>query len=263
MVEKRPVKKAGRTSFPGIDNVPAPGKRPRTRRNSVGRPLGSDSAETRSRILDAARTCFGLSGYDKTTNRDVADVAHITTGAIYHYFDSKQALFAATLHEVQSSILASLRESADECERLIDKIMAILDRSVAIHGSDPSLAAFASIALIEVQRHEELQVSVGSDIAGTYLFFDELVGAHLDELADDVNPTDLVNCLFAIVLGLSQFAAAAGSPQSHKDAVDAFKRMLDGSMFVKPSRVGKLRAVGSKAKAPSKNTRSRRSATGR
>ncbi len=270
MADRNPERHAARTSFPGVDNAaqlgePGPRKRSRVRRNSVGRPPASDSAETRSRILEAARSCFGTNGYDKTTNRDVADVAHITTGAIYHYFDSKQALFAATLHEVQNSILASLQEGANEHELLIDKIIAILDRSVEIHASDPSLAAFASIALIEVQRHEELQVSVGGDIAGTYLFFDELVGAHLDEIAADVNPNDLVNCLFAVVLGLSQFAAAAGSPQTHSDAVEAFKRMLLGSLFVKPAAVQKLRSVGpkSKSKSPARSTGSRRSATGR
>lgn len=204
--------------------------------------------------MKAACSCFGTNGYDKTTNRDVADAAGITTGAIYHYFDSKQELFAATVREVQGSILSSLGEAAEEHGTLRDQIKAILDRSVAIHVDDPSLATFASIALIDVQRHEELRLSVGADVAGTYLFFDDLVARQADEIADDVNPTDLVNCLFAVVLGLSQFAAAAGSPQSHSDAVDAFKRMLDGSLFVKPSRAKKLRAVRAPAQGTPKST---------
>ncbi len=262
MAEKRRAVKAVRASFPALDGVATTveiaDKRRRTPRNSVGRPPASDSAETRSRILKAACSCFGASGYDKTTNRDVADAAGITTGAIYHYFDSKQDLFAATVREVQGSILASLAEAAEAQVTLRDKIKAILDRSVVIHVDDPSLATFASIALIEVQRHEELRLSVGSDVADTYLFFDELVAVHADEIADDVNPTDFVNCLFAIVLGLSQFAATAATPQSHSDAVDAFKRMLEGSLFVKPSRAKKSRRVRS---APPASATSRRRAS--
>ena len=56
---------------------------------------GVQLAETRRRILDVARQSFAELGYGGTTNRHIATKAGITTGALYHYFDSKLDLYLA------------------------------------------------------------------------------------------------------------------------------------------------------------------------
>ena len=60
----------------------------------LGRPPDTSSEETRRRILESARLCFAANGYEATSNRQLADSAGLTTGAIYHYFGSKRDLFA-------------------------------------------------------------------------------------------------------------------------------------------------------------------------
>lgn len=62
---------------------------------SVGRRSGSP--DTRSQILDAARTVFSVSGYDKATMRAIATKAQVDPALIYHYFGNKEQLFAATI----------------------------------------------------------------------------------------------------------------------------------------------------------------------
>jgi AcrR family transcriptional regulator len=42
----------------------------------------SVSAQSRSRILDAARLCFVDRGYDQTTMKDIAAAAEMTVGAL-------------------------------------------------------------------------------------------------------------------------------------------------------------------------------------
>lgn len=49
-------------------------------------------ADTRQRILDAARDMFVLRGYEATTMRAIADRVEYTPTAIYHHFRSKEAL---------------------------------------------------------------------------------------------------------------------------------------------------------------------------
>lgn len=48
----------------------------------------------REHILDAAEVCFARSGFHRTTMQDICKEAGISPGALYVYFDSKEALIA-------------------------------------------------------------------------------------------------------------------------------------------------------------------------
>ena len=45
-------------------------------------------------ILDAAEQCFGRAGFHRTTMHDICKEAGVSPGALYVYFDSKEALIA-------------------------------------------------------------------------------------------------------------------------------------------------------------------------
>ena len=51
-----------------------------------------ERAETRQRILDAAREMFVRHGYEATTMRAIAEKIEYTPTAIYHHFENKEAL---------------------------------------------------------------------------------------------------------------------------------------------------------------------------
>lgn len=53
-----------------------------------------ERADTRQRILDAAREMFVRQGYEATTMRAIADRIEYTPTAIYHHFRNKEALLA-------------------------------------------------------------------------------------------------------------------------------------------------------------------------
>lgn len=53
-----------------------------------------ERADTRQRILDAAREMFVERGYEATTMRAIADRIEYTPTAIYHHFRNKEALLA-------------------------------------------------------------------------------------------------------------------------------------------------------------------------
>ena len=48
----------------------------------------------REHILDAAEVCFARAGFHRTTMQDICREAAISPGALYVYFDSKEALIA-------------------------------------------------------------------------------------------------------------------------------------------------------------------------
>ncbi len=51
--------------------------------------------DRREQILDAALRVFAKKGFAKATIKDIAGEAGITTGLIYHYFESKEGLLKA------------------------------------------------------------------------------------------------------------------------------------------------------------------------
>lgn len=58
-------------------------------------------AVKRNEILDAARKLIYTKGYEPMTIQDILDDLHISKGAFYHYFGSKQALLEALIERMQ------------------------------------------------------------------------------------------------------------------------------------------------------------------
>jgi AcrR family transcriptional regulator len=64
------------------------------------------SADTRSRILEAARSCLLADGYANLATRRVAEAADVPLSQIHYYFGSKQELILAVLALENEGLLA-------------------------------------------------------------------------------------------------------------------------------------------------------------
>ncbi|MDV9174194.1 TetR family transcriptional regulator [Streptomyces sp. W16] len=62
-----------------------------------GRPPRTESADTRDRILAAAREEFSERGYEKTSVRGIAKAAGVDSALVHHYFGTKEQLFEAAV----------------------------------------------------------------------------------------------------------------------------------------------------------------------
>lgn len=61
-----------------------------------GRPR-TESADTRDRILTAAREEFSERGYEKTSVRGIAKAAGVDPALVHHYFGTKEQIFEAAV----------------------------------------------------------------------------------------------------------------------------------------------------------------------
>jgi TetR/AcrR family transcriptional regulator, repressor for uid operon len=77
----------------------------------------------REHILDAAERCFGRAGFHRTTMHDICREAGVSPGALYVYFDSKEALIAGI----------SERDRAEFAERF-DQLAAAPDLLEALRA---------------------------------------------------------------------------------------------------------------------------------
>ncbi|MEU5324429.1 TetR family transcriptional regulator [Streptomyces sp. NPDC021056] len=70
-----------------------------------GRPPGTESADTRDRILTAAREEFSERGYEKTSVRGIAKSAGVDPALVHHYFGTKEQVFEAAVEVAFSPAL--------------------------------------------------------------------------------------------------------------------------------------------------------------
>ncbi len=61
---------------------------------------------TRAALVAIARKHFARAGYSRTEIARIAGEARVTTGAIYHHFSGKKALFQAVAEQIEGEILA-------------------------------------------------------------------------------------------------------------------------------------------------------------
>ena len=199
----------------------------------LGRPPDTSSAETRQRIIDVARARFANLGYQAATNKDIAETAGITTGAIYHYFGSKQALYLAVFDEVERHVFGRLRQVEQEETTFVSKISRVLLEAVEINREDPSIAAFFVDVPTESQRNPELATLTRQQGVDSLSFFSELVagGRRTGEIAADVNERHLVFALMAITSGIAKLSTGLRDSAMHEAMTLVINRMIAGNLL--------------------------------
>lgn len=133
--------------------------------------------DSRKRILDAARTCFGRTGYDRTTVRAIAAEAQVDPSMVYYFFDTKARLFSVVTElprNVPERLAAQLSGDLDGLgERIVRHFVEIWDEEasvaplLALMRSAPTDAASASMFVEFMQREivVRLRDAIGGDDA--------------------------------------------------------------------------------------------------
>jgi len=95
------------------------------------------SAARRQQIINAAYRCFARKGFHQTTMRDIYAEADLSPGAVYHYFDSKDAIIQASFefdYERSRELLDAAIASDDPMQALRELI------AFFFHGLDEAAA---------------------------------------------------------------------------------------------------------------------------
>src|SRR3954471_2392445 len=200
----------------------------------LGRPPASNSTETRQRILDAARETFAELGWDVTTNKDLAAKAGITSGALYHYFDSKLDIYLAVYDQVQEVVGEHFRDAMSTADTFVDQFSAVLETAHDMNASDPSLARFVGSCRIDITRHNELHRPIQRRPNIAAQIVSQLVDNAVSTGEIDRDQTNQLNAFLRTALvGLTD--ALSEDLDEHQAGVDALRAVLQGG-FLKPPR---------------------------
>jgi AcrR family transcriptional regulator len=113
----------------------------------------------RDRILDAAMAVFRRHGFRRSSIEQAADTAGLTRQALYHHFNSKEALFRAGIERLHEDALATEIAAANAAEKaegsladiLVAGVTARLRRFIASFDGSPHIEELFSEHLLQAR----------------------------------------------------------------------------------------------------------------
>lgn len=200
----------------------------KTASRGPGRPPAAKSAETRGRILLAAREVFGEVGYNAATFQEIATRADLTRPAINHYYPSKHALYRHVVEQHNTVLITAGLEEAAQEQSFHGRIRAFLDAVVRAGDDDRAAAAFMVTSALESQRHPELKWADGDSLQLTREFAVSAVrdGIGNGELRSDLDVNAASELLVAAFWGLGFYAGFVGDQERLAAVIEQFTDLL-------------------------------------
>jgi len=128
---------------------------------SVRGPAGPDtdrSEARRQQILAAAAACVRRHGFHGASMAVISKTAGMSVGHIYHYFENKEAIIAAIVHQDVEDLL-TLFEEIGQSDDILDAMIGRADHGFHCH-IDPDFAALALEIAAEAARNPKVAAIV-------------------------------------------------------------------------------------------------------
>ncbi|MFE3056913.1 TetR/AcrR family transcriptional regulator [Nocardia sp. NPDC059239] len=196
-----------------------------------GRPAMTAGADTRQRILHAARAVFSEVGYQSATFREIAARADLTRPAVNHYFRDKTELYTALFEATRDEVVAAGIDQASEQPTLAARISSFLATAVHADSSDRSYAQFISSSLLDSVRHPEFQERALGQLDELRGFLGETLHSAADRgvLPPGTDIEAVTEMLIAVMWGMGLYAGFVGSHDDLESVVAQFTKLLEGN----------------------------------
>jgi AcrR family transcriptional regulator len=191
-----------------------------------------NKAETRAALLRAGRRIFGKEGYSGASLSDIAKLARVTTGAVYHHFKDKADLFRAVAEGVEKEILdlvvaaAELLPQDDHIGRMFAGFDAML---IAIASPDMQRIALMDAPVVfgpaNWRKVEEKYVYGALAVAVSRL-------SKQGRLAPGVSQASLTPMLFGAMVESAFSVARSPDPERAREEAKATLALLLKSIVV-------------------------------
>ncbi len=74
--------------------------------------------DTKAKIIDACKELFYLKGFEKTTFKDIGELAGVNQGLIVYYFKNKNILASTVFQLVMSQLMEQIERQFQKAENL-------------------------------------------------------------------------------------------------------------------------------------------------
>lgn len=211
----------------GMAGTPAPASRD----DPYGSLRAEQVAQTRAALVTAGRELFGTKGFAATSVEDIARTARVTTGALYHHFPTKVAVFEAVFEQVHADLLAASAAAAVSADGPIELLAAgfgaFLDK--VLEPEVQRIVITDAPAVLGLARFVELDERYA--LAATV---EALEAANQAGALRVDDPQTLARLLFGALTRAGLLIASSPDPKATRDAVAATLRTLIRGFAVGP-----------------------------
>jgi AcrR family transcriptional regulator len=184
-------------------------------------------AQTRKALSTAGRRLFGRQGFAATSVEDLAEEARVTTGALYHHFPSKTALFESVFEDVHHDLLDASAQAAEGApgnveflsrafESFLDAVLEPAVQRIVIIDAPAVLGLARFTELDERYAYAEIVAVIEAAVAQGELRVED--------------PETLTRLLLGALTRGGMLIANSDQPRVTRDAVAKAMRALLGSL---------------------------------
>jgi AcrR family transcriptional regulator len=198
-----------------------------------GRPPAAKAAETRQRILRAAREVFSELGYDAATFQAIAARADLTRPAINHYFSSKRVLYREVIKQTNAMVVTASIEKASAENTIMGQLSAFISVATQVDAQDRAAAAFLVTSILESQRHPELVLAEHDSLQQSRDFLSYAINNAIErgEITTDIDVPSIVELFVAVLWGMGFYAGFVGSHAQLENITGHLQRLFDGTLW--------------------------------
>lgn len=204
-------------------------------------------AESRQRLLQAARRLFTEHGYHATRPQDIARAAGVGHGTFYLHFADKQACFLAFANEASAELASFVRQRLTGAEDIDARVRGVLRGVLDYADRNPGVlkAAITDLSMITPEA------APGSTLADRWAadWAEEIrAGIAKGNVRDDYNPLVIGHAIVGLLSAGIRCGARTGV--SRKALIDNLARFLVSALA--PDRAAPADATAKPAKGRAK-----------
>ncbi|MEG0296233.1 MAG: TetR/AcrR family transcriptional regulator [Clostridium sp.] len=178
----------------------------------------------KDRILESAKQLISEKGIAQTSVREIAKVAGVTTGAIYHHYKNKEELLYAVMNTSLSEshkILENCTNNSTNYDILEDVIKSFTDR----FNKESENKIQLYLTVLGLEGNEEVKNKISCTYTTWISDIAKLITLAYNDITLDKADT-LGTILLATIDGLVLQELISGNVSSNKNIIDVFDVLL-------------------------------------
>jgi AcrR family transcriptional regulator len=204
-----------------------------------GRPVGANSAETRARILRAAREVISERGYEAANFQIISQRAGLSRPTMHYYFHTREQIYESLLREAHSVVADCIAEARLK-NTLLKQLSTFVAAARRLDFAEGSMLRFIITSRLESHRHPRLRACSTPVVDAVSEFYGSMVAdaVRRGEIPDDVDATAVVNMLTSMFWGMGFFAGFVHEADETMGIAKQLKRfmvsgLLDGPVGIR------------------------------
>lgn len=189
------------------------------------KPRSEMIAETRAKLIAAARRAFATVGYANASMDDFTAEAGLTRGALYHHFGDKKGLLEAVIAQLDAEMNERLcvisARATDRWQRFVDENVGYIE--MALEPEIQRIVLRDGPAILGDPSQWPNANACITSITGNLTALKE------EGVVGDIDPEAMARIVSGASLYAAQWIANADDPHAtSKKAVKSFRALLEG-----------------------------------